>query len=228
MLIIAGAALGVVVILVGVAFCYHEERKNLSPVTVLFLILSAPDFVLDCMWVHERQLSPGEQAFYVCSLTILVFTSIVNTISTLLAINHEINRKHFDADKFFETCYGAPYMLILLLCCTNTDGLLLLPWTYDEEFKKTRIFEQTGFPSELLLKISFLRLIEDAGQAIIQTVYISTRGAGLLTVLSLITSWLGFLYLFLFKVLVWMTSTRGETRSAASPPVASLELEVRT
>ena len=33
---------------------------------------------------------------------------------------------------------------------------------------------------------------------------------------------------FLFKVLVWMTSTRGETRSAASPPVASLELEVRT
>ena len=210
-------ALGVVVILVGVAFYHHKERKNLSPVTVLFLIFSAPDFVLDCMWVHERQLSPGEQAFYVCSLTILVFTSIVNTISTLLAINHEIKRKQFDADKFFETCYGAPYMLILLLCCTNTDGLLLLPWTYDEEFKKTRIFEQTGFPSELLLKISFLRLIEDAGQAIIQTVYISTRGdAGLLTMLSLITSWLGFLYLLLFKALVWITSARGEIKNAES------------
>ena len=99
---------------------------------------------------------------------VLACTSSVNTISTLLAINHEVERGRFESNKFFETCYGAPYMLILVLSCTNTDALLLLPWTYDEEFKKTQIFRQTGFPSELLLKISFLRLIEDAGQAIIR------------------------------------------------------------
>mgnify|MGYP007061039006 CR=1 FL=1 len=38
----------------------------------------------------------------------------------------------------------------------------------------------------------------------------SVHGADLLTVLSLITSWLTVLYLLLFKALVWITS-RGET-----------------
>ena len=181
--------------------------------TVFFLILSAPDFALDCLWVHERQLS-GEEFYFKCGLIILVLTSIVNTVSTLLAIKHELVRGHFDTEKFFETCYGSPYMLILVLCCTNTDGLLLLPWKYDKEFKDTQIFRRTGFPSEHVLNISFLRLMEDAGQAIIQTMYISTHGAGLLTVLSLITSWLTVLYLLLFKALVWITS-RGEENNGA-------------
>ena len=151
-----------------------------------------------------------------------MFTTVINTISTLLAIRHEHKRDHFDSDKFFDSCSGAPYMLILVLCCTNTDGLLLLPWKYDKQFKETQIFKRTGFPSEVLLRVSFLRLVEDAGQAIIQTVYISTRGAGVLTVLSMITSWLGFVYLLLFKAIVWMTSADtiqkyGLTRVASDP-----------
>ena len=90
--------------------------------------------------MHERHVTPGDQSFYVCSLTVLAFTSIVNTIGTLVATWHEIKEERFESNKFFETCCGAPYMLILLLCCTNTDALLLLPWKYDKEFKDTQIF----------------------------------------------------------------------------------------
>ena len=108
-------------------------------------------------------------------------------------------------------------MLILVLCCTNTDGLLLLPWKYDKEFKTSQIFRRTGFPSEHILNISFLRLLEDAGQAVIQSMYISTHGADLLTVLSLITGWLTVLYLLLFNLaplaLVWITSRGGTPTS---------------
>ena len=76
----------------------------------------------------------------------------------------------------------------------------------------------------VVLLISFIRLVEDIGQAILQTIYTSQHGGDALTWLSLLTSWLGVFYLIMFKVVVWLASTLttdgtgGDDRDSSAPP----------
>ena len=77
----------------------------------------------------------------------------------------------------------------------------------DPEFKNTELFKRTGFPSAFVLLLSSIRLVEDIGQAILQTIHTSQHGGDALTWLSLLTSWLGVFYLIMFKLVVWLTST---------------------
>ena len=90
----------------------------------------------------------------------------------------------------------------------------------DAEFKNTELFKRTGFPSVFVLSLSFIRLVEDIGQAILQTMYTSQHGGDALTWLSLLTSWLGVFYLIMFKLVVWLTrtdGTGGDDRDSSAP-----------
>ena len=218
---------------VYLAYEHHHVKPALSKVSVVFMVLSAPDFILDCCWVHQRQLC-AETFFYDGGLAILIIACALNTAATFMTIWMESKTKRFDANKFHQTYFGVPYMLGLVLSCTNTDVLMLLPWKCknapivfvpidrgtltavarehclhadDPEFKNTELFKRTGFPSAFVLLLSFIRLVEDIGQAIMQTMYTSQYGGDALTWLSLLTSWLGVFYLIMFKLVVWLTST---------------------
>ena len=208
-------ALAGVVLLVGIAWSNHDERDRLPKVSVFFMIWSVPDFMLDCFWVHERNFSPDPRGYFVAGITVLVGTCVLNVIGTVAAIR--VESKRFDGNKFADAAYGIPYPFITVLCFTNTDCLMLLPWKYDNE--ETFIVEHTGFPCKSLLMISFLRLLEDVGQAIVQAIYlINTRGSDTLTVYSLVSSFATIAYLFVCKIVFYITSSgtdeEGERRSA--------------
>merc|ERR1711924_503424 len=87
---------------------------------------------------------------------------------------------------------------ILFMSVTNTDALLLLPWKYDDT-KLSFISEQTGFPSKLVFSFSLFRLIEDGGQAALQTSYLTTHSGSLLTWVSMAFSWASIAYLLIHK-----------------------------
>ena len=173
---------GVVLILVLIAYCYHEEKDKLPKVSVFFMAFSSVDFTLDCLWVHERQFSSNSERFYfVWGLAVLAGTCLLNVIGTISVIRLENDR--FDRRNFQKTCFGI-YPIITILCFTNTDCLLLLPWQYTGIARGDHwIVEATGFPSRTLLYISFLRLLEDAGQSVVQALYLfETQGKDTLTV----------------------------------------------
>ena len=198
-------ALIVVIILIGIGYFNHDEHERLPKVAVFFMIWSAPDLVLDCLWVHARNKSSGQVGYFIAGVMVLVVTSVLNVIGTNRAIQTENEKGHFDREKFLNKCFGVPYPFIAILCFTNPDCLMLLPWKYNEENKA--VTDSTGFPSRSLLLISFLRLLEDTGQAIVQGIYLSSsQGDDALTIYSLIFSFVGIAYVFICKIVVYITS----------------------
>ena len=202
-------ALIVVIILIGIGYYNHDERDRLPKVAVFFMIWSVPDLVLDCFWVHARKNSSGQEDYFIAGVAVLVVTSVFNVGGTLYAISTEKDR--FDSKKFEKTLFGIPYPFIAVLCFTNTDCLMLLPWKYKDETagvtENTRVTDATGFPSKSLLLISFLRLLEDVGQAIVQGIYLSnSQGNDALTISSLVFSFVGIAYIFVCKIEVYITS----------------------
>jgi hypothetical protein len=216
---VSGATLAVgnaiALVLVGglVAFAYHshEKRAQLSKLSVVFIMLSVPDFVLDCFWVHDRGGEPGHRSYYVSGLLILIVTTLLNTVGAFAAIRHETKRGGFKPEDFFNRGGGVAYMFIFFLSCTNPDALLLLPWEYSAEASNSLIFQQTGFPSKYLFVTSLLRLLEDVGQSANQTLFVVSEGSDALTVLSLVTSWIGIVYLCFFKAVLWITHESPKT-----------------
>ena len=139
-----------------IVYCTHEERAALPKVSVFFISLSVPDFVLDILWIAERSNSPGEdeRAFFLWGLAILLIACAVNLVVTLYAIVHEMHENKFNHEKLCSECGGIPSAFILFMSVTNTDALLLLPWKYDDNTKRSFIFTQTGFPSEMVFFFS--------------------------------------------------------------------------
>ena len=207
-LLISSAFAVVVLVLMMIVYCTHEERAALPKVSVFFISLSVPDFVLDILWIAERSNSPGEdeRAFFLWGLAILLIACAVNLVVTLYAIVHEMHENKFNHEKLCSECGGIPSAFILFMSVTNTDALLLLPWKYDDDTKRSFIFEQTGFPSKLVFFFSLFRLIEDGGQAALQTSYLTTHSGSLLTWVSMAFSWASIAYLLIHKFLIWKIS----------------------
>ena len=177
------------------------------------MAFSSVDFTLDCLWVHERQFSTDDESFYFTwGLAVLAGTCFLNMVGTISAISLENDR--FDGRNFQKTCFGIPYPFITILCFTNTDCLLLLPWQYTYIARGDDwIVEATGFPSRTLLYISFLRLLEDAGQSVVQALYLfETQGKDTLTVYSLIFSFLTIAYIFVCKMVAVIQKSDGSNK----------------
>ena len=206
LVLVNSIAMVFIAILVGIAYCYHDERGKLKPASVFFIILSVPDLVLDCFWVHERNFSSDPRGYFIAGLLVLVGTCVLNVVGTVYAIWSEKHR--FEKEKFRDTGCGLVYPFIAILCFTNTDCLMLLPWEYKDGDKD--IADATGFPTGFLLWVSFLRLLEDVGQAIVQAIYLThMQGGDALTIYSLIFSFAGIAYIFVCKIVAQVTSSDG-------------------
>ena len=93
---------GVVLILVLIAYCNHDERDKLPKVSVFFMAFSSVDF-LDCLWVTANSL---RDALYFLA-RVLAGTCFLNMVGTISAISLENDR--FDG-RNFQKSFGYPFI----------------------------------------------------------------------------------------------------------------------
>ena len=170
------------------------KSAALPKVSVFFISLSVPDFVLGFLWIAERSNSPEKTSAPSFVGARDLADRVPSTLSYVVRHHHEMHENKFNHENS-AACGGIPSAFILFMSVTNTDALLLLPWKYDDDTKRSFIFAD-WVPQQIGLLFLSLPLIEDGGQTALQTSYLTTHSS-LLTWVSMAFSWASIAYLLI-------------------------------